>query len=89
MADIRHRHGKCQEDLFLAKLNAQADGGRHLASLEKLLVQLESDKRREELAYWKDTAELRNTLFENAKEYATARDRAAILKPFGGTHELV
>ena len=89
MAEIRHQNLKCQEYLFVAKLHAQADGGRRLSSLEKLLVQLESDKRREDLVFWKDSVELRNALFEKAQEYATARDRASILEPFGGTHDLV
>jgi len=88
LAEINHRFMRCQEYLFLARLQGQADS-RHLSNLERLLVQLESDKRKEELAFWKDSTDLRNALFEEAQEYATARDRASILQPFGGTYDLV
>ena len=91
MGEINHRHMKCQEDLFLAKLHQQDDNGRHLSNLERLLVQLESDKRREENQFWQDTLDLRQTMFDKAQDYATAKDRAAILQPFslGGTYDLV
>jgi len=88
LAEINHRSMRCQEYLFLARLQGQADS-RHLSNLERLLVQLESEKRREELALWKDTMELRNALFEKTQEYATAKDRAAVLQPFGGSYDLL
>jgi len=89
MAEINHRHMKCQEYLFLAQLNRRDDGGRRLSNLERLLVQLESDRRREESQFWKDTLDLRQTTFDKAQDYATAKDRASILQPFGGTYGLV
>ena len=89
IAEINHRLGKCEEYLFLAKLNPQDPGGRHLSNLERLLLQLESDRRREGLGFWKDSLDLRQAMFEKAEEYATTKDRAAILQPFGGTYDLV
>ena len=84
--EINHRHGQCQESLSLAKLNRAMEGDRRLAGLERTLVQLESDKRREELAFWADTIELRKGISEKAQDYANMKDRASILASFGGQH---
>ena len=48
-------------------------------NLEKLLVQLEHEKRQEELAFWKDTAEVRKDLFAQAFEYTATRRRSQLL----------
>jgi hypothetical protein len=42
IAEIRHRHMKCQEYLFCARLLGQADGGKRPSDLERILLQLES-----------------------------------------------
>ncbi len=75
LCDIDHRHMDCQERLFIAReLSPNADS-RQQASLERLLVQLEKDKRDEELGFWKDTLTLRQELLEKAGEYRATRDR--------------
>jgi len=88
MADLRSRHLQFQGYLFGASLQASLDNGRRLSNLEKVLLQLDSDMRREELAFWKDSTELRNALFDKTEEYATTRDRASLLGPLGGAYGL-
>jgi len=42
------------------------------------LLQLEQSRRDEELAFWKDTVELREKLFENSVDYRAAKHRESI-----------
>jgi hypothetical protein len=65
----------CQEQLSIARMLTKDPDSRGQASLERLLVQLEKDKRDEESAFWKDTAALRKETLEKAGEYKAARDR--------------
>lgn len=76
--DIDHTHIKVQERLFGAKINALPDKARRLSNLEGQLLQLEQQRRDEELAFWKDTVELREKLFESAATYKAANHRYSI-----------
>ena len=76
--DIDHTHIKIQEKLFGAKINALPDKARRLSNLEGQLLQLEGQRREEELAFWKDTMELREKLFESAATYKAANHRYSI-----------
>jgi len=76
--DIDDSHIKVQERLFGAKINSLPDKARRLSNLESQLLQLESQRRDEELAFWKDTVELREKLFESAAQYKTANHRYSI-----------
>jgi len=75
LADINHRHMKTQERLFGAQLHGKADGYKNAIRLEQTLSQLEEQKRREELQFWKDTMEIREKVFEQAVEYQALRHR--------------
>ena len=86
LKDIDHRQMKCQEYLFVWKINNRLDPGRRLSNLEGMLVQLESERRREELAFLADTFELRKAVAEKAHEYASMRDRLSILDSLGGKY---
>lgn len=48
-------------------------------NLEKLIVALEKDRRKEELDFWKDSKDLREGLFEQAIEYVATARRARML----------
>ncbi len=76
--DIDHRHMQIQEKLFGVKINYLPDKARRLSNLESQLLQLESQKRDEELAFWKDTVELRQKLFESAAKYKDAKHRYSV-----------
>jgi hypothetical protein len=73
--DIDHRHLEIQGKKFGAELNLDA---KRLSNLEGQLLQLEQSRRDEELAFWKDTVELREKLFENSVDYRAAKHRESI-----------
>jgi len=76
--DIDHRHSQILERLFLAKINSAPDSVRRLSNLENQLLQLESQRRDAELAFWKDTVELRDKLFEGAGAYKAAEHNYSV-----------
>ncbi|MBN2454913.1 MAG: hypothetical protein JXB29_00010 [Sedimentisphaerales bacterium] len=78
LEEIEHSHIKTQEDLFGVKINNIPENARRLSSLEGLLLQLEQQRRDEELAFWKDTVELREKLFEGASTYKDAKHRYSV-----------
>ena len=49
-------------------------------SLEKLLFQLEKEKRKEQLDFWKDLVELRDDMLENALAYRAVQRRADLFQ---------
>ena len=49
-----------------------------MTNLQSQLLQLEQQRREEELAFWKDTVELRKELFESATDYRNTRHRYSI-----------
>ena len=55
--------------------------------LERMLSQLEQESRREDIAFWKDTAEIRKEFLETAMEYLTTKHRADILSSLGAEDE--
>lgn len=52
-----------------------------IASLEKVALSSESEERRERLAFWKDTAEIRDRMLDSAIEYRSTRGRANLFAP--------
>ena len=88
--DIAHRDMQTQEALFGAQLHRNLDNGKKALTITGMLHQLDQARRQEELAFWKDTAELRNILLENAQEYHSLRHRTTLLEslePRGGKHD--
>jgi hypothetical protein len=76
--DIDHRHMEIQGKLFGVKINNFPDRAKRLSNLEGQLLQLEAQRRDEELAFWKDTMELRAKLFEHAAAYKDSRHRYSV-----------
>ena len=76
--DIDHRHLEIQEKKFGAEINPTPENFKRLTNLEGQLLQLEQSRRDEELAFWKDTVELREKLFENSVDYRAAKHRESI-----------
>ena len=73
--DIDDRHIKIQERLFGVEINNFPDRQKQLRTLEGQLMQLEHQRRQEELAFWKDTVDLRQQLFETATDYRNNQHR--------------
>jgi len=76
--DIDHRHIQLQEKLFGVQINNFPDKARRQSNLESQLLQLEQQRRDEELVFWKDTVELREKLFESAAVYKQAKQRYSV-----------
>jgi hypothetical protein len=76
--DIDHRHLEIQEKKFGAEINHTFENAKRLSNLEGQLLQLEQQRRDEELAFWKDTAELREKMFEKAGLYRAAKQRYSV-----------
>ena len=76
--DIDHRHRQAQEKLFGVVINNFPDKAKRQSTLETQLLQLEGQRRDEELAFWKDTADLREKLFEGAAQYRDAKHRYSV-----------
>ncbi|MFC1633952.1 hypothetical protein ACFL5Z_03855 [Planctomycetota bacterium] len=73
--EIDRRHIDIQEKKFGVEINHSSDRGKRLSNLESQLLQLEQQRRDEELAFWKDTVELRQGLFEGAATYKDTKHR--------------
>ncbi len=86
IGDIDHSHLKVQHELFGVKINNFPDRARRLSNLEGQLLQLESQRRDEELAFWKDTVDLRDKLFESAATYKAANHRYSIFSKVEGEY---
>ncbi len=80
IADINHRNMHTQGLLFGARLNGRLDGYKNAARFEQMIAQLEEQKRREDLQFWKDSMEVRELMFESAKEYHALSHRAALFR---------
>ena len=76
--EIDSTHITVQEKLFGVKINNSPDKAKRLSNLEGQLLQLESQRRDEELVFWKDTVDLREKLFEGAATYKDANHRYSI-----------
>ena len=77
--DIDDRHRQIQEKLFGVEINNFPDRSKRMGNLEGQLLQLEKQRRDEELAFWKDTVELRHSLFELAGDYSDIKRRSSVL----------
>ena len=78
ITEIDRSHINVQESLFGVKINNFPDRAKRLSNLEGQLLQLESQRRDEQLAFWKDTVDLREKLFEGAATYKDAKHRYSI-----------
>jgi hypothetical protein len=85
--DIRHRHLQIQADRYGVIVNRSPDSAKRLTSLEGQLLQLENAKREEELAFWKDTTDVREKLFESAGLYRDAKHRYSLFSDMETDHD--
>jgi len=73
--EIEKSHLDVQARRFGAQINNFPDRAKQLSNLESQLLQLDQQRREEELSFWKDTVELRSKLLEQADQYKTASNR--------------
>ncbi len=79
MAEMDEWRNQVLNQLNFASRPYRLTTPQQIGQLQRLAQQLESDRRREELAYWKDMAEIRQQSLEQAFEYRAARDRYGLL----------
>jgi len=79
LKEIDRRLMNCHEKLSIFKMHFPVDAGRTQQNLERLVVQLEEERRAEEINFWKDTTEIRQKLFEDAGAYSATRRRRDML----------
>lgn len=84
--EIDQRHLEIQEKKFGVEINHLPDRAKRLSNLESQLLQLEQARRDEDLAFWKDTVELRQKLFEQAAAYQATRHRYAVFSHMEGAN---
>ncbi len=78
--DIQHRLSELQGEVSVQRMLNPMMPSKPQLDLEKLLLNLEAQKRDEELAFWKDTVKIRQELFTGIKEYQAMKHRTDILK---------
>ena len=86
MNDIKHRWNECQDLLALARINP-AGPDKRLSNLEMRLLQLESDERKAELDFWRDSAEIRQNIFDAKKDYSAVSSRETIFDNVEGSYD--
>lgn len=78
LKEIDRRHIEAQEKMFGAQINHTPDRAKRLSNLEGQCAQLEKERRDEEIAFWKDTVDLRQQLFESGWNYRDAFQRTQV-----------
>jgi len=79
LKEIDSRLMDSHEKLSILKMHFPVDFGRTGQNLERLIIQLEEDRRAEEINFWKDSTEIRQKLFEDAAVYSATKHRKDIL----------
>ena len=79
LKEIDRRLMNFHERLSILKMHFPIDGGRTQQGLEKMVLELEQERRTEEINFWKDTAEIREKLFEDAGLYSATKRREYML----------
>lgn len=69
----------CHRKLSILKMHFPVDAGRTQQNLERLVVQLEEERRTEEINFWKDSTEVREKLFEDINAYSATKRRKDVL----------
>jgi len=84
LKDIDSRLMDCHSRLSVARMLSPMRADMGQVNLERLIVALEKERRKEELSFWKDSRELRQELFEHTREYGATARRARMLSGLEG-----
>ena len=79
LRDIDHRLTDFLDRLSVLKMHFPLGDGRPQQQLEKLIIELERQRHEEEISFWKDSAEIRQQLFDGAATYGSAQRRKDML----------
>jgi len=81
LEELRDGISRLKNRLYLASRPYVIDHPMRQANLERNLLKLESDSRKEEIDFWKDSMEIRGKMMEVANEYRKGVNRSRF---FGG-----
>jgi hypothetical protein len=84
--EIDHSNGEIHSKKFCAEINRNPENVKRLSNLEGQLLQLDQQRRDEELTFWKDTSEIREKLFEKAGLYRAAKQRYSVFANVEGQY---
>ena len=87
LKEIDRRHIEAQEKLFGAQINHTPENAKRVLSLEGMLAQFDKERRDEEVAFWKDTVELRQQLLESGWNYRDAHQRSLVFSDMEADHD--
>ena len=85
LREINQRRNEIANRLSIARRPYSIRTPQDVARIEKMLFDIESQRRDEYLNFWKDLARTRTELFEAAGEYQATKNRASL---FGGIGEV-
>ena len=80
LKQLKRRIFELQQDLSVANLHASGPVDKDRIKLKSQINQLEKQKRKEELDYWKDVAEIKKDTLETALQHEAARRRADLFQ---------
>lgn len=78
-SELREEISRMKNRLAFASRPYTVTNPQLASSLEKLLLKLEADERKEEIDFWKDSVEIRDKLLEASNEYRRTSDRGRIV----------
>ncbi|KXB07638.1 hypothetical protein AKJ51_00795 [candidate division MSBL1 archaeon SCGC-AAA382A20] len=78
--ELERRIGKLQEDISVARMLSGGTQDKDEIKLQGQLQQLEKQKRKEELDYWKDMAEVNRESLETTMGYEASKRRAGLFQ---------
>jgi hypothetical protein len=87
LKEIDRRHIEAQEKLFGAQINHTPENAKRVLSLEGMLAQFDKERRDEEVAFWKDTVDLRQQLLESGWNYRDAHQRSVVFSDVEANHD--
>ena len=87
LKEIDRRHIEAQEKLFGAQINHTPENAKRVLSLEGQLAQFDKERRDEEVAFWKDTVDLRQQLLESGWNYRDAHQRSDVFSEVEAGHD--
>ncbi len=80
LRELDHQHRHLQRKMPVTRPYSIVDNRQKELGIERMLLQLEQQKRQLELDFWKDSMDLRDKLFETAGEYQAIRHRTYLLE---------
>jgi hypothetical protein len=80
VSSINSRHIYCQENLSRLHMCIKEPGDGAIGGLQRVLLDLEGQKRQESVSSWRDTLELKLSLLEKIQGYQNSKRQEALMQ---------